>query len=175
VFEALGRLRIPTRRRTAMTYDQDVASLDAIINAIYDVISGPAGPKDWARERFLLHPTVRMMRGLPPGAPAGAPPTPGLAVFSGDEFIGAVGPRLSTEDFYEYETGREVFRFGRLAHVISAYASTHAMDQEPFARSINSIPLWFDGGRWWVMGVLWDWAGEGNPIPPPFLRPLQRS
>ena len=112
-----------------------------------------------------MHPSARMMRGLPAGAPAGAPPTPGLAVFSAEQFIDYAGPRLAAEDFYEYETGREVFRFGRWAHVVSAYASTHAMDKEPFARGINSIQLWFDGGRWWVMGVLWDWAGGENRIP----------
>ena len=64
-----------------MSYEKDVVSIDAIVNATYDVISGPAGPKDWDRERFLLHPQARMMRGLPAGGPPGAPPTPGLAVF----------------------------------------------------------------------------------------------
>src|SRR5512136_162522 len=103
-----------------MAYEKDVESVDAIINALYDVLSGPAGPKDWARERFIMHPAVRMMRGLPADAPAGNPPTPGLAVFSGDEFIEYAKPRLSAEDFYEYETGREIFRFGRWAHVVSA-------------------------------------------------------
>jgi hypothetical protein len=147
-------------------YEKDVVSIDAIIKATYDVLCGPAGPKDWERERFLLHPTARMMRGLPAGSPSGAPPTPGLAVFSCEQFIEYAGPRLAAEDFYEYETGREVFQFGRLAHVVSAYASTKSMDREPFARGINSIQLWFDGGRWWVMGVLWDWEGGDNPIPP---------
>jgi len=148
-----------------MSYEKDVESADAIINAIYTVISGPAGPKDWDRERYILHPEARMMRGLPPDASAGDPPTPGLRIFTGEQFIEYAKPRLSAEDFYEYETGREEFRFGRLVHVVSAYASTRAMDQPPFARGINSIQLWFDGGRWWVMSVLWDWAGDDNPIP----------
>ncbi len=148
-----------------MAYEKDVESIDAIINAVYDVISGAAGPKDWGRERFLMHPAARMMRGLPAGAPAGAPPTPGLAVFTTEQFIEYAKPRLEAEDFYEYETGREVFQFGRWAHVASAYASTHAMDQAPFARGINSIQLWHEGGRWWVMSVLWDWAGGENRIP----------
>jgi hypothetical protein len=148
-----------------VAYEKDVQSIDAIIAALYDVISGPAGPKDWDRERFIHHPAARMMRGLPAGAPAGAPPTPGLAVFSPEEFIASVRPRLDKEEFYEYETGREVFRFGRLAHVVSAYASTHAPGQPPFARGVNDIQLWFDAGRWWIMSVLWDWAGGENPIP----------
>ena len=148
-----------------MAYEKDVESIDAIIHALYDVISGPAGPKDWERERFILHPTARLMRGLPSGGPAGAPPTPGLAVFSCEEFIESVTPRLTAEDFYEYETGREVFRFGRLAHVASAYASTHDLNRPPFARGINSLQLWFDGGRWWIMGVMWDWEQAGAVIP----------
>jgi hypothetical protein len=148
-----------------MTYAKDVESIDTIIKALYDVVSGPAGPKDWDRERYLLHPSARMMRGLPPADPAGAPPTPGLAVFSTEQFIERTGPRLAAEDFYEYETGREVFRFGRLAHVASAYASTTGPGREPFARGINSIQLWYDAGRWWILGVLWDWEDGGNRIP----------
>jgi len=148
-----------------MAYEKDVASSDAIINAVYDVISGPAGAKDWERERFIMHPAARMMRGLPPDAPAAEPPTPGLKVMTTEQFIEYAGPRLLAEDFYEYETGREEFRFGRWVHVVSAYASARGLNQPPFARGINDIQLWFDGGRWWVMTVLWDWQGEGNPIP----------
>jgi hypothetical protein len=148
-----------------MDYEKDVESIDAIINALYTVISGPAGPKDWDRERYIMHPVARMMRGLPSGDLTGDRPTPGLRVFTGEQFIEYASPRLLTEDFYEYETGREEFRFDRWAHVISAYASTREMGQPPFARGINGIQLWFDGGRWWVMSVIWDWETGENPIP----------
>jgi Zn-dependent protease with chaperone function len=148
-----------------MAYEKDVESVDAIIRAIYDVISGPAGPKDWDRERFIMHPRARMMRGLPPGDRSGAPPTPELAIFDTEQFIAFATPKLSTEDFYEYETGREVFPFGRMAQVVSAYASAKSLDEEPYARGVNSIQLWHDAGRWWVLTVMWDWAGDGNPIP----------
>jgi hypothetical protein len=156
-----------------MAYENDVRSIDAIVNALYDVLSGLAGPRDWERERFLLHPTARMMRGLPPGDRSGDAATPGLTVFSGEEFIEYAQSRLSTEDFYEYETGREVFLFGRMAHVISAYASTRALNEPPFARGINSIQLWFDAGRWWVLGILWDWEGGESRIPPRLLGAFQ--
>ena len=148
-----------------MAYEDDVESVEAIISALYAIISGPAGPKDWDRERYILHPAARMMRGLSPGAPAANPPTPGLLVFTGEQFIEYAKPRLMAENFYEVETGREEFRFGRFAHIISAYASTHGLDQPPFARGINGIQLWFDGGRWWVMSVIWDWEGGENRIP----------
>jgi hypothetical protein len=148
-----------------MAYEKDVESIDAIVNATYDVISGPAGPKDWDRERHLMHPSARMMRGLPPGDGSGAPPTPGLALFDIEQFIAFATPKLTAEDFYEYETGREVFRFGRMAQVISAYASTTSRRTEPYARGINLIQLWFDAGRWWVMSVTWDWQAGADRIP----------
>jgi hypothetical protein len=148
-----------------MSYEKDIASIDAVISAVYDVISGPAGSRDWERLHFLMHPAARMMRGLPAGTSAAPLPTPGLAVFTSEQFIEYAGERVRTEDFYEYETGREVFQFGRLAHVVSAYASTHAINQAPFAEGINSIQLWYEGGRWWVLGILWDWADGENRIP----------
>jgi len=49
------------------------------------------------------------------------------------------------------------------------------LDQAPFARGINSIQLWFDGGRWWVMGVLWDWEGGENRIPARLLEKAKRT
>lgn len=148
-----------------MGYEKDVESVDAIIKALYETISGPAGPKDWDRERHFLHPSARMMRGLPEGAPASAPPTAGLWIMDTEEFISYAEPGLLAEDFYEMETGREEFRFGRWVYVASAYASARRPDLPPFARGINGIQLWFDAGRWWIMSVIWDWEGEGNPIP----------
>ena len=148
-----------------MDYKKDVDSIEAIVRALYETISGPAGPKDWERERHLMHPTARMMRGLPAGAPAAVPPTPGLRVFSSEEFILQTIPGLLAEDFYEIETGREIFRFGRWAFVASAYASSRGPAEPPFARGMNGIQLWYDAGRWWVMSVIWDWESAENPIP----------
>jgi len=151
-----------------MGYEKDVESVEAVIKALYETISGPAGPKDWDRERHFLHPTARMMLGLPSGAPAGDPPTPGLRIFDVEQFIAAVSPGLSADDFYEVETGREEFRFGRWAFVFSAYASFRSLDKPPFARGVNGIQLWHDAGRWWVMNVIWDWEQGETRIPDRF-------
>src|SRR5205809_754925 len=43
-------------------YSKDVASVDAIINAVYDVISGePGTSRDWARFRNLFKPETRLL------------------------------------------------------------------------------------------------------------------
>lgn len=147
-------------------YAGDVASVDAIITAMYAVISGPAGPRDEARERYLFHPSARMMRGLPPGAvPVVNTPTPGLRVFTVDEFVAYVIPMFMDRDFFEAELGREEFRFGRWAHVVSAYESRHRMGDPPYARGINSVQLWYEGDRWWIVNLIWDWETEDVPIP----------
>lgn len=150
---------------TPPAYATDVASVDAIITAMYDVISGPAGPRDWERERHLFHPAARMMRGLPAGTPAAAPPVTDLRVFTPDEFIEHCKVLFVDRDFYEIEIGREEFRFGRWVHVISAYESRLGLDQPPYARGINSVQLWWDGRRWWIMNVIWDWESTELPIP----------
>jgi len=146
-------------------YAADVQSVDAILTAMYAVISGPAGPRDWDRERNLFHPEARMMRGMPAGSDPEPGDTPGLRIMSVTDFSDRNGPRFLTEDFYEVETGRQEFRFGRWVHAVSAYLSSRSPTAEPFARGINSVQLWFDGGRWWIMSVLWDWEGDGVSIP----------
>src|SRR5207244_11703877 len=46
----------------------DVASIDAIITAAYDSISGPAGEKrNWERERSLYYPGARLIPTAKPG------------------------------------------------------------------------------------------------------------
>jgi hypothetical protein len=48
-------LATPLRMRMATPTSDDVSSLDSIIAAAYDVISGPAGQKrDWDRERSIF-------------------------------------------------------------------------------------------------------------------------
>jgi hypothetical protein len=38
------------------------AKIGAVVDEMYDMISGPAGPRDWARQRAIFHPDARQMR-----------------------------------------------------------------------------------------------------------------
>ena len=133
--------------------DTDTASPGAIVHALYACISGPAGaPRDWARFAGLLHPTARLMR---TGLDASGLPT--LRVMGAAEYPSTAEPLFASRGFYEVEIDRREWRFGNIAHVLSLYEARHAPgDAEPERRGINSIQLYHDGARWWVMSVLWD-------------------
>ena len=145
----------------------DVASMDAILAALYDVISGPAGQKrDWDRFRSLFVPGARL---IPTGGPAGQ--TPRAMVLTPDEYIQRVGAMLERDGFFEREIGRSVDSFGRITQVFSAYDSKRLpSDDNPFQRGINSIQLLNDGTRWWVVSAYWDAERSDNPIPAKYLK-----
>ena len=143
---------------------EDVESIDAIIKALYDVISGPAGDRDWERERFLLAPGARLMPTRPrPGGDHG------LEVFDTEGYIASRTPYFAANDFYEIEIARREERFGNIAHAWSTYEGRRAPDGEILFRGINSIQLFHDGDRWWVLSVLWDNEREEHSLPAEYL------
>jgi hypothetical protein len=145
---------------------KDVASIDAIITALYDVISGPKGEtRNWNRLRTLFFPGARMI-------PTATRPTgeSGPRVLDVEGFIANVRPYVEEHGFYEREIARRVDSFGKITQAFSSYDSRHkAEDPEPFSRGINSIQLVFDNSRWWVVTVFWDAETPDNPIPQKYL------
>ncbi len=157
----------PQRIPAGVVDPNDVASIDAIITAAYDVISGPAGQKrDWDRERSLFLPGARLIptsRSVD-ALSAGDQVTP--QVLDVESYIARVTDHLETNGFFEIEIARRTEQFGHIAHVWSTYESRHkADDPEPFMRGINSIQLFFDGKRWWIVTIYWQHETAENPIP----------
>jgi len=139
----------------------DVESIDAIVTATYDVISGPAGPRDWDRFRSLFAPGAT----LAPTAPGPQGGT-SLRVLTVEDFIRVAGASFSQNPFYEIETGRTSERFGNVASLMSGYASRRdPADEEPFQRGVNAFTLLHDGERWHVLSIAWDIDRPGNPVP----------
>jgi hypothetical protein len=61
-------------------------------------------------------------------------------------------------------------QYGSVVHVFSTYDSKKKLeDEKPFMRGINSIQLWNDGKRWWVVSVFWQAETVDNPIPGKYL------
>ena len=146
---------------------KDVSSIDAIIAALYDVISGPAGQKrNWDRMRTLFIPEARMM-------PTGKRPDGSYArrVLSVEDYINSSGPQLEKNGFFEREIGRKTDQFGNIVQVFSTYDSKRALaDEKPFMRGINSIQLWNDGKRWWIVNIFWQSETPDTPIPEKYLQ-----
>lgn len=156
-----------TPAQTPAADPKDVATMEAIVAAVYNVISGPAGQKrNWDRFRSLFIPGARLI-------PTGRRQTGEVVsrVGTPEEYIERSSPFLEKEGFFESEISRRVERFGNIAHIFSTYESRHKMeDKKPFARGINSIQLMNDGKRWWIVTIFWQNEDEKTPLPAMYLR-----
>ena len=145
---------------------KDTGSMDSILAALYDVISGPAGQKrDWDRMRSLFVPGARLIptRKRPDGLTE-------TRVLDVEGYISATGSNLEKNGFFEKEVSRRTETFGSISQVFSTYESRrNADDAKPFARGINSIQLLNDGKRWWVVTIYWQAENAETPIPAEYL------
>jgi len=146
---------------------RDVESIDAIITAAYDVISGLVGKKrDWERERSLYYPDARLIPTARPGTKDDLAPQ----ILDVEGFIARVEPYFAEHGFFEKEIARRTEQFGHIAHAWSTYESRHdANDPEPFSRGINTIQLFYDGNRWWIVNIFWQQESVEDPIPEKYL------
>jgi len=144
----------------------DVASPDAILAAVYDVISGPPGPRDWDRFNSLFAPGARLIPVGPKKDGTGISAT----VMSPLDYSTRAGSYFLKNGFVEREASRKTERYGDIMQVFSTYESRHdAKDEKPFARGINSFQLYYDGTRWWVVTIMWQEETPVNPLPKAFL------
>jgi len=143
---------------------QDVESPDAIVKAMYDCISGPAGSRNWYRLRSLYLEGAQI---IPTGKRVHKDGE--LQVMSVDQWIDDVSPYFADNDFYEQEVVRLTHRFGDMIQAFSTYEARHDPEKEPIARGINSLQLLQHQGRWWIVSMMWDNESKENPIPGEFL------
>ena len=131
--------------------DPDVATLDGIMAAFYDVICGPADqPRDWDRDRKLYAPQcVLVATGLKDGKPY-------TLAMDIDGYRERTEPIFKATGFYEYETERMTKSFGNVTHVFSRYEGKHTPDGPIVVSGVNSIQLVYTGNRWWIASVAWD-------------------
>lgn len=145
----------------------DVESADAIIKSVYNVISGPAGEKrNWDRMRSLFTEDARMVAIA--STQTGEVRKRHMTV---EDYIKLSGPTLESRGFFEKEVARRTEQFGNLVHIWSTYeARSKADDPKPFMRGINSMQLWNDGKRWWVLSIVWQAEDSKNPLPDKYMK-----
>lgn len=139
---------------------KDIESLDGIISAYYEVVSGPEGPKQTERDKSLHHPNAHVMTS---GVDKNGKPY--LKSMTLAEFH----QNTSQAEFYETEISRTTESFGNITHVWSTYSFKDKPDGPVLGRGINSIQLYNDGSRWWILGWVYDSERKGNPIPEKYL------
>jgi hypothetical protein len=141
----------------------DIESIDGIIAAFYDVISGPSGElRQWDRDATLYPPNVQFT----PTSVSSDGEIFGQLIAKQD-FIDRSNSFLIESGFVEREIHRVTRHFGNVADVASTYEWT--TEDGDTGRGINFIHLFHDGARWWITHATWDSERVDNPVPAEFL------
>ena len=131
----------------------DEQAIGAVIDEMYAMISGPAGPRDWSRQAHCFLPEARQAR-----TSVDDHGRPVMKSMSLDEYARDTAPFFAANAFYEIETCRRIDRFGNIAHVWSHYeARLSPDDAEPERRGVNSIQLFRHPDHGWrIVHMIWD-------------------
>jgi hypothetical protein len=150
---------------------EDVKSIEAIIAAVYECISGPAGKaRDWERFRSLMLPDGRLMAIREPRSTDAKVAHNDTAPMSVDAYVARANTGMVTSGFFERAIANKVEAYANMAEVWSTYESRRNKDDaKPFARGINSFQLMKDGDRYWIVQIFWDAERPDTPIPVKYL------
>ncbi|HEY3202286.1 MAG TPA: nuclear transport factor 2 family protein [Thermoanaerobaculia bacterium] len=144
---------------------EDVSSIDGMIKAYYDVISGPAGKaREWGRDRTLYIEDLRFVSVDVDKQGRAAP-----RIMDHQAYVDRTDVAFRDRGFFEREIHRVTERFGPIAHVWSTYESRQKEDGPIIIRGINSIELFWDGKRWWIANAIWTDERPDLPIPKEYL------
>lgn len=143
----------------------DVKTIDALIKATYNVISGEAGPRNWDRFHSLF------LAGAKMGAPVKN--RSGQTVFRSftpQDYQKADAPYFMKSAFYEEELGRTSSQFGNIAQVQSVYQFRLSAGGKVEHRGINYFTLVKSDGRWWIANLFWQDEDKENPLPQAMIK-----
>ncbi|ADR22154.1 hypothetical protein MATR_02080 [Marivirga tractuosa] len=149
----------------AQEYDEDVKSIESIMSALTDVISGPADrERDWNRFEYLFSEDAKLI--------------PTQKIESGEvtyhywtpqEYVEMYQKNRGGTAFYEQELHRITESFGNIAHCFSTYAVRTSENGPIERRGINSIQLLRGKDRWYIISVFWSNESDDEKIPREYL------
>lgn len=146
-------------------YSKDVQSTDAIISALYEVISGEAGqPRDWNRFKNLFTPDAKLIptSKTKEGKISYASMTPA-------DYTQMFESRVAT-GFYERELNRLTDAYGTIVHVFSTYETRESKEGPVTNRGINSIQLLKTHERYYIMNIFWCGENTGFLLPDHYMK-----
>lgn len=146
-------------------YAKDVSSVDNIIAALYNVICGaPGEPRDWERFKYLFGKDAKL---IPTGKIEGGNFL--YRTMTPDEYITMFSSRIKT-GFFEKELKRETVSFGTVYHAFSTYETRETENGPSTNRGINSIQLFKDQDRFYIVNVYWCAESMGFTLPASALK-----
>lgn len=141
-------------------YSEDVKSVDHVIAALYDVISGdPGTERDWDRFKNLFVQDARLIPTLKDNEGKTT-----YRIMSPGDYVQLFASRVST-GFFERELHRVTEEYGAIVHVFSTYETKETKSGPVTNRGINSIQLIKANDRYYVMNIIWSAESHGYPIP----------
>jgi len=141
---------------------EDVSTIEGIVKASYETISGGVGvARQWGRDRTLFDPNSRSVA-VAVDVKTGSVKTHGMTE---QEYADEEDASIVKNGFTERELKHVIHRFGNVATVLSSYEGGDASGKSK-TRGVNIFQLYFDGKRWWILSMVWDEERPGNPIPP---------
>ncbi len=142
----------------------DVATVDGIVKAYYDVITGPAGqPRQWSRDRSLYIADLRFV------ATGIGKQGPYARVMDHQAFVDGSDSSMVHDGFFEREVHRVTRSYGNIVQVFSTYEERRTADGPVEGRGINALQVFWDGKRWWVASAIWFDEDPAHPIPAEYL------
>jgi len=153
--------KVHVDRPTIEARAEDVSTIEGIVKASYETISGGAGvARQWGRDRTLFDPNSRSVA-VEVDRKTGAVKARGSTE---QEFADDADASMVKDGFTELELKHIIQRFGNVATVLSSYQGSLASGKV-ITRGVNIFQLYFDGKRWWILSMVWDEERPGNPIP----------
>src|SRR5690349_9655140 len=119
---------------------EDVSTIEGIVKASYETISGGVGmARQWGRDRTLFAPSVRYIS-------LSKNKTGEVQARTSDyqEYLDESDDFLVKQGFTEVELGRKIERFGNVATVLSSYEGRVQSTGKVVTRGVNIFSLYFD-------------------------------
>ena len=145
-------------------YSRDTKTIESTIAALYEVISGgPGVPRDWDRFKNLFKTEGRLI-------PTRKDDQGNLVIkaLTLDEYIALFTSRIPT-GFFERELKRKVEEYGTVVHVFSTYETRDKKEGPATNRGINSIQLFKDKDRYYIVTIFWCAESMGFELPNKYL------
>jgi hypothetical protein len=141
-------------------YSEDVKSINAIIDAYYEVVSGSSNdPWQFERDKYIHSPNAVITR-------IGENGTAESHALEAEYVPMGLAPK---EAFYEKELKRKSNHFGNMAQVWSAFEIRANPEIATNIRGLNSIQLHFEKGRWWIDSWTCEMESDDNSLVKGFL------